>query len=83
MIVQLISQIDINHWTVLFLDGPWKDRKGDYRIEPKNYDEGQKLEVEVIPNPKRPEPTIDGYCGWLEVKGIVAEKPEKTKKKKE
>ena len=65
--IQLISQIDVDHWTVKFLDGPWKDRTGDYRLEGEDLKEQHKLTVSVQPYKRRPEPDCNGYCGKLEI----------------
>lgn len=69
MRAKLISQIDINHWTVLILEGEWKDRIGDYKSEEiLNFENGQIADIEVEHYPKFKEPSTNGYCGKMRVK---------------
>jgi hypothetical protein len=72
--IELRSQIDLTHWTVIFLDGEWKDMIGDYRIEQTGLDRGQKLEVVVNHYPKFKCPSVLGYCGWLTTETPKAKK---------
>ena len=67
MKVLLLCQIDIDHWTVKFLDGQWKDKTGDYRIIHKGLEQGQKIDVKVKHWKKVIEPTTERYCGEIYV----------------
>ena len=83
--VELVSQIDIDHWTVKFLDGPWQGRVGDYKVfgGTPELDNGHKVEVKFEQYPKHPEPTSDKYCGRMEIVGpLQVEAPAKAKKAK-
>lgn len=67
MTIKLISQIDIVHWTVLFLDDKWKDKVGDFRLDAGKHEVGDKLWVKVELYPKTNEPNTIRYCGVIEI----------------